>query len=70
VEGIGTQLLERVTSALPEAAEGLSASMLAGNEVGRRFYDARGFAQVGEGTETVAGDDYGTVHYRLPLDAD
>lgn len=69
-EGIGTQLLERVKSDLPEAAEGVSASMLAGNEVGRQFYETRGFTQVGEGTETVAGDDYGTIHYRLSLDTD
>lgn len=69
-QGVGTRLLERVRADLPEDVAGLLASMLGGNEVGRRFYQARGFDRVGEGSDTIAGDEYTTVHYRLDLETD
>lgn len=69
-QGVGTRLLDRVKADLPADVRGLLASMLGGNEIGRRFYQAREFDRVGEGSDIIAGDEYTTVHYRLDLDSD
>ncbi len=45
--GLGSRLLAAVAADLAEAGHGdLRAAVLAGNEVGRAFYDARGFEEV------------------------
>ncbi|WP_293032058.1 GNAT family N-acetyltransferase [Natronococcus sp.] len=64
-EGAGTALLERCLEALPEETEQLRLEMLAGNEVGRRFYEARGFERTGRSEFEIAGEAYPTVIYAL-----
>ncbi|MFB6234699.1 MAG: N-acetyltransferase family protein [Halopenitus sp.] len=66
-EGIGTALLNRVEAELPPSTAGLTLSMLAGNEAGRRFYERRGFAEVGETTDEIGGETYDCVLFRKPL---
>ncbi|MFU8869859.1 GNAT family N-acetyltransferase [Natronococcus sp.] len=64
-EGIGTALLERCLETLPEEIERLRLEMLAGNEVGRRFYEARGFDRTGRSEFEIAGEAYPTAIYAL-----
>jgi ribosomal protein S18 acetylase RimI-like enzyme len=55
-EGVGSAMLERVVDDLRAAGrERISAVVLADNEVGRAFYDARGFAEVDRQTSTFGG---------------
>ncbi|WP_224449833.1 GNAT family N-acetyltransferase [Haloprofundus salilacus] len=57
--GVGTALVERAAAELAaEGVERLRAVVFADNEVGRAFYDARGFEVRGERTEKFAGDAY------------
>lgn len=57
--GVGTALLDRAASDLvAEGVERLRAVVFADNDVGRRFYDARGFEVRGERTEAFAGERY------------
>lgn len=65
--GVGTALLEHAAAAAPADREGIVASMLAANPVGERFYESKGFEAVDEWSETIAGEEYPTVVYRLPL---
>jgi len=65
--GVGTALLARVERAAPASADGLTLSMLAGNDGGRRFYERRGFDEVGETTDEIAGTAYDCVLFRKPL---
>jgi len=70
-EGVGTALLARVEDGVPAAYAGLTLSMLASNERGRRFYESRGFVEVGETTDGIGGETYDCVLFRKPLsDAD
>jgi ribosomal protein S18 acetylase RimI-like enzyme len=64
-EGAGTALLERCLEALPEGTERLRLETLAGNEVGRRFYEARGFERTGRSEFEIAGEAYSTAIYTL-----
>ncbi|WP_281375680.1 hypothetical protein [Halorarum halophilum] len=41
--------------------------MLAGNEVGRQFYEARQFERTGETSHEIGGESYPTVVYSLQL---
>ncbi|WP_430504986.1 N-acetyltransferase family protein [Haloparvum sp. PAK95] len=66
-EGVGTGLLSRVEELVPSACGGLTLSMLAGNEVGRRFYDRRGFVEDGDTTDEIGGNVYACVLFRKPL---
>jgi len=66
-EGAGTTLVEHAAAATPAETTGLVASMLAGNEVGERFYEARGFEEIDAWEDEIAGETYPTVVYRLPL---
>lgn len=66
-EGIGTALLERGIDALPENVERLRLEMLDGNEVGHRFYAARGFDRTGSSEFEIAGETYPTAIYTLEL---
>lgn len=63
--GVGTALLEDGLQRLPENVEQLRLETLADNEVGRRFYEARGFERTGTTTAEVAGESYPAVVYSL-----
>ena len=61
-EGVGTAMLERVATELHEAGyERVSAVVLADNELGRAFYDARTFEEVGRQTTTFGGEEHDEV---------
>lgn len=66
-EGVGTALLRQVEQRVPATKVGLTLSMLAGNEPGRRFYERRGFREVGETTDEIGGETYDCVLFRKPL---
>ncbi len=66
-EGIGTALLERGIALLPDDVEGLRLETLRGDEVGRRFYGARGFERAGEATFEIGEGNYPTDIYVLEL---
>jgi GNAT superfamily N-acetyltransferase len=66
-EGIGTALLDRALETVPEETERLRLEMLAGNEIGRRFYEARGFDRTGTSNVELAGETYSAVIYTLEL---
>jgi len=56
--GVGTAMLGRVARRLVEAGyERISAVVLADNEVGRSFYDARAFEEIGRQTTTFGGEE-------------
>lgn len=63
-KGTGTALLERAEQAVPEEYDGLTLSMLAGNEAGRRFYERRGFTEIGTTTDEIGGNVYECVLFR------
>lgn len=66
-EGAGSELLRAGIDRLPDEASALVLGMLAGNDVGRRFYEARGFEAVDETTTEVAGESYPVTVYERPL---
>lgn len=66
-QGVGTALLERGLDILPDDAEALKLDMLAGNEVGRRFYEARGFERTGTGEFEIGEESFPTEIYALAL---
>ncbi|WP_394739047.1 GNAT family N-acetyltransferase [Natronococcus roseus] len=66
-EGVGTALLERCLEALPNEVERLRLETLAGNDVGRRFYEARGFERTGRSEFEIAGEAYPTAIYTLEM---
>lgn len=66
-EGAGSDLLAAGIERLPAEASALVLGMFADNEVGRRFYEARGFEAVDETTTEVAGESYPVVVYERPL---
>ena len=55
-EGVGTALLERGLDAVPDGVETVRLEALDDNEVGARFYEARGFERVGETESDIAGE--------------
>ena len=62
--GVGTRLLAAVTAALRErGVDRVEARVLAANEVGRAFYEARGFEPVREATTTLFGETVLEVTY-------
>jgi ribosomal protein S18 acetylase RimI-like enzyme len=62
--GVGTRLLAAVTAALRErGVDRVEARVLAANDVGRAFYEARGFERVAEATTTLFGETVGEVTY-------
>ena len=68
-EGLGTALFEHACEHIPDNVEGIALEMFADNDVGRRFYESKGFAVSDSGTVDVAGDTYETVIYRRDLDS-
>ncbi len=65
--GLGTRLLGTAVDALPPDTEALTLEALAGNEVGRSFYESRGFSLDGHSEISIDGDVYETVIYRRPV---
>ncbi len=66
-EGVGTRLLRAAIDRLPPDCSALRLGVLAANEHGKRFYEARDFERVGEGTVEVGGTTYDTDVYRRRL---
>ncbi|AGB17272.1 acetyltransferase [Halovivax ruber XH-70] len=67
--GVGTALLERGISILPEAVETLRLEMLEGNEIGHEFYRAKGFEVTDEASHEIGDEAYPTLVYSLELEA-
>lgn len=67
-EGVGSTLLDAGIARLPDAAERVVLQTFTDNEIGRSFYDDRGFAVVGEHSYEVAGEAYPTVVYARDLE--
>lgn len=65
--GLGTRLLGTAVDALPPDIEALALEALAGNNVGRSFYESRGFSLDGHSEISIGGDAYETVIYRRPV---
>ncbi|WP_410766173.1 GNAT family N-acetyltransferase [Haloferax sp. DFSO60] len=66
-EGIGTRLLESVEEAIPEEYTTLVLDTLADNDVGRRFYRARGFEKRETMQVEISGEPYAVVILSRPL---
>lgn len=66
--GIGTRLLECGIERLPETVRRLKLETFAANDVGRGFYEARGFERVAENEVEIGGDTYPTIVYERALD--
>lgn len=62
-EGIGSALLARLTEAAPADCEQLVLETFRENELGRSFYEARGFSPVGSTSFSIGGEAYPTVIY-------
>ncbi|ELZ38630.1 GNAT family N-acetyltransferase [Halorubrum tebenquichense] len=62
-EGVGSALLDRGLDALPDRVERVRLEALADNDVGARFYEARGFERAEAGETEVAGETYPTAIY-------
>jgi ribosomal protein S18 acetylase RimI-like enzyme len=65
--GVGTRLLEAALDLLPDDVEVLRLAVLAGNDRGRRFYEARGFERTGSAEYEIGGENYPTAIYSLTL---
>lgn len=66
-EGVGTQLLDAVVERIPERYEALELETLVENDIGRAFYDARGFDVVDEVTVELGDVEAPSVIYRREL---
>lgn len=66
-EGVGTALLDRGLDALPDGVEAVRLEAFADNDVGARFYEARGFKRVETDETEIAGETYPTVIYARDL---
>ncbi|MES3160040.1 MAG: GNAT family N-acetyltransferase [Halorubrum sp.] len=62
-EGLGTALLNHGLDALPDRIEVVRLEAFADNDVGARFYEARGFDRVGTDDTEIAGETYPTAIY-------
>lgn len=62
--GLGTTLLGAAFERLPPEIDGVALETLAENEVGRNFYESRGFRADGRGESTIGEQSYETVIYR------
>ena len=67
--GLGTSLLGAATDTLPPGVDGVALEALADNEVGRSFYESRGFDPDGHGEIEIGDDSYKTIIYRQALAA-
>jgi len=66
-QGIGSVLLERGLELLPPDVEALKLEVLAGNDLGRSFYEARGFERVGTSSTEVGTTTVEEAIYSLEL---
>jgi GNAT superfamily N-acetyltransferase len=66
-QGVGTALLDAARDQFPSEKQSLVLETFAENEVGRRFYEARGFDAVDEHAFDVDGESHPTVIYQKPL---
>lgn len=66
-QGIGTVLLERGLELLPGSVDTVRLEMFAGNDIGRRFYEAKGFKPTDTGTYEIGGEPYPTTIYALQV---
>lgn len=66
-QGTGTDLLERGLETLPDGIERLRLEVLAGNDVGRRFYEGRGFEKTDTSSYELGDDSYPTCIYTLDI---
>ena len=66
-EGIGTALLERGRSLLPDDVTALKLEMLSGNEAARKFYEKHGFERTGTSEFEIGNRSYPTDIYTLEL---
>lgn len=66
-EGVATALLERGLEGLPASIDRVRLEALEGNDVGRRFYEARGFDRAGTSEFEIAGEAYPTAIYTLEV---
>ncbi len=62
-DGIGTALLTAARDRLPQATERITLGVLEANEIGRRFYEARGYEPVTERHFEIGDARYPTVVY-------
>ena len=62
-EGIGTALLDYALDSLPDRIEAVRLEAFADNEVGARFYEARGFDRIQTAETEIAGETYPTAVY-------
>jgi ribosomal protein S18 acetylase RimI-like enzyme len=62
-EGVGTALLDRGLDALPDRVETVRLEAFADNDVGARFYEARGFERVETSETEIAGETYPVAIY-------
>lgn len=67
-EGIGSELLTAGIESLPETIARLSLAVLVDNDIGRGFYEDRGFEQVDTGGYEVDGVSYETAIYEKLLE--
>jgi GNAT superfamily N-acetyltransferase len=65
--GLGTELLGAAVDVLPPDVDALALEALADNEVGRSFYESRGFTPDARGEIDIGEDSYETVVYRRPV---
>ena len=65
--GLGTRLLGTAVDALPSEVDALVLEALAGNKLGRLFYESRGFSLDGHSEISISGDTYETAIYRRPV---
>ena len=63
-EGIGTLLLEELDAGIPAQYDGIVLETFRDNEMGRGFYESRGFTLVDTAEFEFAGYSYPTVVYR------
>jgi ribosomal protein S18 acetylase RimI-like enzyme len=66
-QGIGTALLEHGLARLPESITALKLEALSENDLGKRFYTARGFEPLTESTVTIADESYFVTIYSRSL---
>lgn len=62
--GLGTSLLGAAVDDLPTGVDGLALEVLADNDVGRSFYESRGFSPDDDREIEIGDDTYKTIIYR------
>ena len=63
--GVGTELLDRGLERLPDEVDRVRLETLADNDVGRGFYESRGFERTGTTRVEVADREFPAVIYTL-----